>query len=82
MVEAISTETGKRLAAAAQEVPPRVWWDQFAKSYSLPKAPGTADQQSSVPCRTSTAEATGRDYPQMPVERDDQPRRPAPARRP
>ncbi|MFJ5984411.1 HD family hydrolase [Lentzea sp. NPDC092896] len=40
MVAAVTTETGKRLAAAAQEVPPNVWWEQFAKSYGAPKATG------------------------------------------
>jgi hypothetical protein len=30
MVDAVSTETGKRLAAAALETSPSVWWDQFA----------------------------------------------------
>lgn len=40
MVEAVTTDTGKRLAAAAQEVPPRVWWDRFAKSYGLQRVVG------------------------------------------
>lgn len=33
MVEAVSTETGKRLAAAACEVPPSVWWQRFADDF-------------------------------------------------
>lgn len=36
MAGAVSTETGKRLVAAAQELPPSVWWDRFAQSYGLP----------------------------------------------
>jgi hypothetical protein len=30
IVDAVSTETGKRLAAAAPERSPSVWWEQFA----------------------------------------------------
>lgn len=37
MADTVSTDTGKRLAAAAQEVPPNVWWDRFAQSYGKPK---------------------------------------------
>lgn len=33
MVAAVSTETGKRLAAAAQEVSPNAWWDDFAANF-------------------------------------------------
>lgn len=33
MVAAVSTETGKRLAAAAQEVPPSAWWAEFAANF-------------------------------------------------
>lgn len=33
MVEAVSTETGKRLAQVAQEVSPSVWWDNFAATF-------------------------------------------------
>lgn len=40
MVDAVSTTTGKRLAAAAQELSPSVWWDRFASSYGLPKVVG------------------------------------------
>ncbi|GAA3957238.1 HD domain-containing protein [Actinomadura viridis] len=35
MVDSVSTETGRRLAALAQQLPPRVWWDRFAQSYGL-----------------------------------------------
>ena len=33
MVAAVTTETGKRLAAAALETPPNTWWDEFAASF-------------------------------------------------
>jgi putative hydrolases of HD superfamily len=33
MVAAVSTETGKRLAAAAQELPPGAWWAEFAANF-------------------------------------------------
>jgi putative hydrolase of HD superfamily len=33
MVAAVSTETGKRLAAAAQEVSPGAWWAEFAANF-------------------------------------------------
>lgn len=33
MVDAVVTETGKRLARAAQEVSPSVWWDNFAATF-------------------------------------------------
>jgi putative hydrolase of HD superfamily len=33
MVAAVSTETGKRLAAAAQEVSPEAWWADFAANF-------------------------------------------------
>jgi putative hydrolase of HD superfamily len=33
MVAAVSTETGKRLAAAAQEVSPGAWWSDFAANF-------------------------------------------------
>jgi putative hydrolases of HD superfamily len=33
MVAAVSTETGKRLAAAAQELPPDAWWAEFAANF-------------------------------------------------
>jgi putative hydrolase of HD superfamily len=33
MVAAVSTETGKRLAAAAQEVAPGAWWAEFAANF-------------------------------------------------
>jgi 5'-deoxynucleotidase YfbR-like HD superfamily hydrolase len=33
MVAAVNTETGKRLAAAAQEVPPGAWWAEFAANF-------------------------------------------------
>lgn len=33
MVAAVSTETGKRLAAAAQEVSPDAWWADFAANF-------------------------------------------------
>jgi putative hydrolase of HD superfamily len=35
MVSAVTTETGKRLAVAAQEIPSSVWWDRFAASYGM-----------------------------------------------
>jgi len=38
MVEAVATETGKRLAAAAVELPPSVWWQQFADAFGKPRA--------------------------------------------
>lgn len=37
MANAVRTETGKRLAASAQEVPPGIWWDRFARDYGLPE---------------------------------------------
>ena len=33
MVDSVVTETGKRLARAAQEVSPSVWWDNFAATF-------------------------------------------------
>lgn len=33
MVAAVTTETGKRLAAAALEIPTNTWWDEFAASF-------------------------------------------------
>jgi putative hydrolase of HD superfamily len=36
--DAITTETGKRLAAAAQELGPEVWWAEFAASYGRSSA--------------------------------------------
>jgi putative hydrolase of HD superfamily len=33
MVAAVSTETGKRLAAAAQDVAPDAWWAEFAANF-------------------------------------------------
>lgn len=33
MVAAVTTETGKRLAAAAQEVSPGAWWAEFAANF-------------------------------------------------
>lgn len=33
MVAAVTTETGKRLAAAALETPTGTWWDEFAASF-------------------------------------------------
>lgn len=39
MVAAVSTETGKRLAAAAQEVSPGAWWADFAANFG--KHPAT-----------------------------------------
>ena len=33
MVAAVSTETGKRVAAAAQEVAPGAWWAEFAANF-------------------------------------------------
>jgi putative hydrolase of HD superfamily len=37
MVDAITTETGKRLAAAAQELGPDVWWTEFAARFGQPQ---------------------------------------------
>lgn len=39
MVDAVSTATGKALAAVAAEVPPAAWWDGFARTF------GTADEK-------------------------------------
>lgn len=36
MVDAVQTETGKRLAHAALETSPSVWWDNFAASFGRP----------------------------------------------
>lgn len=33
MAEAVTTETGKRLAATAQELSPAVWWEHFAATF-------------------------------------------------
>jgi putative hydrolase of HD superfamily len=33
MVAAVTTETGKRLAAAAQELHPGSWWAEFAANF-------------------------------------------------
>lgn len=38
MVDAIATETGKRLAAAAQELGPEAWWADFAARFGQPNA--------------------------------------------
>lgn len=38
MVEAVSTETGKRLAAAAQEISPGAWWAEFAANFGNQRA--------------------------------------------
>ncbi|HEX5347867.1 MAG TPA: HD domain-containing protein [Pseudonocardiaceae bacterium] len=35
MVDAVSTDTGKRLAVAALDVPSSVWWDRFAATYGM-----------------------------------------------
>ena len=37
MVDAITTETGKRLAAAAQELGPEIWWAEFAARFGQPQ---------------------------------------------
>jgi putative hydrolases of HD superfamily len=37
MAEAVTTATGKRLAAAALEVSPGAWWDDFARTYGQPR---------------------------------------------
>ena len=33
MAEAVSTATGKRLAAVAQEMSPDAWWTNFAATF-------------------------------------------------
>lgn len=33
MVDAVTTATGKTLAAVAQDVPPSAWWDGFARTF-------------------------------------------------
>jgi hypothetical protein len=35
---AMTTETGKRLAVAAQNVRPDVWWAEFAARYNQPQS--------------------------------------------
>lgn len=39
MVAAVATETGQRLAAAAQELDPAAWWAQFAARYGQSNPP-------------------------------------------
>ncbi|MGE4153286.1 MAG: HD family hydrolase [Phycisphaerales bacterium] len=39
MVAAVTTETGKRLAAAALEVPPGAWWADFAANFGKQPPP-------------------------------------------
>lgn len=36
MADAVTTTTGKRLAAAALDVAPAAWWDRFARSFGQP----------------------------------------------
>ncbi len=37
MAAAVSTDTGKRLAAAALKLSPAIWWDHFDRSYDQPE---------------------------------------------
>lgn len=43
MVAAVTTETGKRLAAAAQELSPGAWWGEFAANFGDALAPHQQD---------------------------------------
>ena len=38
MVDAVQTETGKRLAHTALEVSPSAWWDNFAATFGQPRS--------------------------------------------
>lgn len=40
MTKAVTTETGRQLASAAQELAPNTWWDTFAQRFGLPKVVG------------------------------------------
>jgi 5'-deoxynucleotidase YfbR-like HD superfamily hydrolase len=38
MIPVITTPTGTALAKGAQELPPSIWWDDFAASFNAPRA--------------------------------------------
>jgi putative hydrolase of HD superfamily len=38
MIPVITTSTGTALAKAAQDLPPSIWWDEFAANFNAPRA--------------------------------------------